>query len=162
MIVQEYQAKKLGKGVAICKTKMKNLLNGNMVTESLNSGTKYEIFDTDWKTGTYSYHDEATDEYAVMDMETFEEFRIPGSVVGEAGQWIAEGCEIDFEVYEGKIISTKTKGDIVMEIAEIKSDNGGRDIQVLLSNGVTRSAPNYLKVGDKVLLNKNFEIAKRV
>lgn len=163
MIVQEFVAKKQGKGVAICKTKLKNLISGALVTESLSSGSRYELFETDWKIGTYSYRDEDSDEFVLMDMETFEEFRISGSVIGEMGEWVVEGMELDFELYEGRVVSTQMKGDIIMEISDITSaKDNGRDCQVVLSNGVTRTGPTYLKVGDKVLLDKDYQIKKRV
>eukprot|EP00930_Biecheleria_cincta_P006588 TRINITY_DN107622_c0_g1_i1.p1 TRINITY_DN107622_c0_g1~~TRINITY_DN107622_c0_g1_i1.p1 ORF type:complete len:236 (+),score=52.91 TRINITY_DN107622_c0_g1_i1:66-773(+) len=164
MIVQEFLAKKQGKGVAICKTKLKNLINGATVTESLSSGSRYEVFETDWKVGTYSYRDEDADDYVLMDMETFEEFRIPGGIIGELGQWLVEGMQLDFELYDGRVVNTQMNSDIIMEIADVKSSkDNGRDCQVVLSNGVTRTGPSYLKAGDKVLLDKvNFQISKRV
>lgn len=164
MVVLEFVSKKQGKGVAITKAKMKNLLTGATIMESLQSGSRFEVFDTDWQVGTYTYRDEEANEIILMNMETFEEFRIPAGVIGDLGEWLSEGMELDFEMYDGKVVSTVMKGEIEMEITKIMSSkDSGKDCQLLMANGVVRTGPSYLKAGDKVQLDKvNFQFQKRV
>mmetsp|Transcript_69264 Transcript_69264/g.166093 ORF Transcript_69264/g.166093 Transcript_69264/m.166093 type:complete len:248 (+) Transcript_69264:70-813(+) len=165
--VLEFQAQKRGRGGAIMKTKVKNLLTGARTDKTFGTGTKWETFDTEWKAGTYSYFDEATDSFMFLDSETFEEIMVPSSVVGtEKARWIVEGSEVDVETWDGRILDIRFQGDLELEVAEVgqKSDSVQKQsIQATLSNGVTMSVPYYIKVGDKVLINSiSFAFMKRL
>eukprot|EP00929_Paragymnodinium_shiwhaense_P008142 TRINITY_DN112082_c0_g1_i1.p1 TRINITY_DN112082_c0_g1~~TRINITY_DN112082_c0_g1_i1.p1 ORF type:complete len:264 (-),score=96.42 TRINITY_DN112082_c0_g1_i1:131-853(-) len=158
LIVVDYVSKKVGKGVAITKAKMQNMLTGANIDKSLQSGAKYEEIETVWSQGTYSYFDADDDCYVLLDTETYEEMRIKKEVVGEIGIWIKEGANVDVEVWEQQIVSVQSKGDIIEEVVEVKKKG-----TVELSNGVTKTGPDYLKVGDKVQINaKTYEIMKRI
>ncbi|CAE7685413.1 efp [Symbiodinium sp. CCMP2592] len=130
----------------------------------LNSGSKFNEVETQWQVGTYSYRDESDNTFHIMDMETFEDNAVPASLIGDIGEWLTEGMQIEFEIYEGKVIDIQVPDDIVLEVTEIVSKkDSGKDALVQLENGVNRQAPAYIKVGDKVQINKKtFEIQKRV
>ncbi|CAJ1365664.1 unnamed protein product [Effrenium voratum] len=160
----QFQSKKQGKGVAITKAKLKNMLTGALVDKTFNSGSKYDEVETFWKVGTYSYKDEDEGSYHIMDMESFEDTAVPADVLGEMGEWLVEGQNVEFEQWGEKIVNVVFPDDIIMEITDIKqSKDNGRDQIVVLSNGISKQAPAYLQVGDKVSIDKkNFEITKRV
>eukprot|EP00933_Yihiella_yeosuensis_P018468 TRINITY_DN15143_c0_g2_i2.p1 TRINITY_DN15143_c0_g2~~TRINITY_DN15143_c0_g2_i2.p1 ORF type:complete len:233 (+),score=42.36 TRINITY_DN15143_c0_g2_i2:57-755(+) len=161
--VMEFASRKQGKGIAITKAKLRNLLTGAIIEKTLNSGQRVDVIDTDWKSGTYSYFD-GTD-FMLLDTETLEEASIPAAVMGDWADWIPEGAQVDYELYEGQILGVQVKGDIILEVTECTQvKNNGKDVTVVLSNGVTRSAPAYIKVGDKVLLDplNNFAVKERV
>lgn len=164
MIVESFLSKRQGKGIGITKTKMKNLLTGANVEETLSSGSKYDLVETEWKSGTYSYFNQDDQAFVLMDSESFEEFTVSAAVMGEQGEWMSEGSQVEIEYWNGRVINLQVTGDIIMEVKEIvmKKDNG-RDAQVMLSNGLTKAGPAYLEVGDKVLIDKkNFNIVKRL
>eukprot|EP00440_Ansanella_granifera_P076632 gb/GFBE01083153.1/.p1 GENE.gb/GFBE01083153.1/~~gb/GFBE01083153.1/.p1 ORF type:complete len:240 (+),score=85.74 gb/GFBE01083153.1/:1-720(+) len=164
VVLIDYLSKKQGKGVAITKAKLRNMVTGAIFEKTMNSGSKYETVDTEWMSGTFSYKDEVEQAYHVLDMETFEDKSVPADVVGEIGDWLTEGQGVDFEIYKGIVIKVQMQGDIIMEIAEIKqAKENNKDVTVVLSNGITKQAPPYIKVGDKVEIDKkNFEIKGRI
>ncbi|CAK8995308.1 unnamed protein product [Durusdinium trenchii] len=158
-----HTSKKQGKGVAITKAKVKNMFTGAIVEKTLNSGTKFEEVETTWEVGTFTHKDEDDGTYHVMDMESFEDRTLEADVLGEMAEWLQEGQSVELEVWNDKIISMQFPDDIIMEVTDIKqSKDSGRDQIVTLENGVSKQAPSYIKVGDKVKVDKkNFEIKKR-
>ncbi|CAE8629414.1 unnamed protein product [Polarella glacialis] len=162
--VMEFLSKKQGKGVAFTKAKLRNLVTGAIVEKTLSSGSKFEEVETFFKRGTFSYFDEQTNSYVLMDTETFETFPIAADILGELGEWLTEGMYMELESWETKVIGVKVKGDLILEVAGVTpmKDNK-RDCTCVLSNGITRSGPPYLQVGDKVLIDKtDFRIIKRL
>jgi len=164
--ILDYSSKKQGKGVAITKAKMKNMLTGSIVDKTLMQTKKYEEVETSWVQTTYSYPDDATDEFVFMDSETFEELRIPTPVVGERAPWILDGMRVDLCLYEGKVIDFQIKDEIITKIVGVdgkKDSETKNSIRVTLENGEQVNGPFYLNVGDTVLIDsKNYQIQKRL
>lgn len=163
-MLMSHQSKKQGKGVAITKAKLKNLLTGAIIEKTLSSGARFPEVETVWEVGTFSYRDDDDGSYHVMDMETFEDKSVSGDVMGEMADWLSEGDSVEWELWEGCIVNMQFPDDIIMEVTEIKqSKDSGRDQIVTLENGISKQAPSYISVGDKVRIDKkNFQISKRV
>eukprot|EP00416_Gambierdiscus_australes_P035700 CAMPEP_0171101994 /NCGR_PEP_ID=MMETSP0766_2-20121228/56530_1 /TAXON_ID=439317 /ORGANISM="Gambierdiscus australes, Strain CAWD 149" /LENGTH=215 /DNA_ID=CAMNT_0011562167 /DNA_START=122 /DNA_END=769 /DNA_ORIENTATION=+ len=162
--VQSFLSKKQGKGVAITKTKVRNLLTGATVEKTLQSGSKYEVIETEWRKATYSYFNEDANAYMFMDDLTFEEVEMSADVLGDAAEWLTDGVEVDLEMYDDKFVQFQFRKDLVLEV-ETVIDSGREDgqKQVILANGIKKMGANYLKVGDMVQIHPtSFEIIKRV
>lgn len=166
--ILSFMSKKLGKGVGITKCKVRHLITGATVDKNLQSGTKCDAIDTEWKDATYSYYSEDSNRYVFMDLETFEEMELPGEALDGNEDWLTDGITVDIETYndDSKVhyINFRFKGDIIAEVVKASDSNRqDGDQQVELDNGAIKSAPGYIKVGDKVLIDaKNFNIKKRV
>jgi len=163
-LVESFISKKVGKGIAVTKAKVVNLLNGATVDKTLQSGQKYEVVDTMWRDATYSYFNEDTRVYNFMDAETFDEIEIPEGVIGKAADWLSDGQLVDVESYEGQFLTFRFKGDITAEVTSIeeRGRNDGQNM-ITLANGLTQAGPGYIKKGDTVLINpKDFSISKRL
>lgn len=161
--IMSFASKKLGKGVGITKCKVRHLITGATVEKTLQSGQKLDSIETSWAGATYSYYDEDNNFYVFMDGETFEEMMLPKDALGGSEEWLTDGIEVDIEKYEDTFINFRFKGDIVVEVVQT-TDTGREDgdQQVVLANGVTRSAPKYIKQGDMVVIDPvNFNIKKR-
>lgn len=163
-VIKSFQSKKIGKGVAITKCQVKNILTGAMVEKALKSGQKVEEVETVWSDATYSYYSEDTSNYVFMDTETFEESMLPQALLGDSSEWLTDGVLVEVEKYEDRYINFRFKGDIIIEVVsttDTSREDG--DQQVVLANGVTKAAPGYIKQGDMVLIDPNtFAIKKRV
>ena len=66
---------KPGKGSAFVRSKLKNYLTGSTVEKTFRAGEKLTTADVNKRTMQHTYVD--GEEYIFMDMETFEETRIP-------------------------------------------------------------------------------------
>jgi len=161
MEILSFQGKKVGKGVGIVKAKVKILTTGALVEKTLKSGQKLEEVETFWKDASFSWSD--GDNYAFMDTETFEEMTVSKDLLGESAEWVQDGMVVELEQMEGNIVSFRMKEDLIETIEKVPEQATGNSIIVELSNGLSRSGPSYLKVGDKVKINKSdYQISGRV
>jgi len=139
-------------------------MTGTIFEKTLSNSAKYETIKTEWQTGTFSYKDEVDNIYHLMDLETYEDFGISAESIGEVGDWLTEGMEIHFELYGETVIQVKVKGDITMKVAEVtQAKDSGKDVTVMLANGVTMHVPAYIKEGDEIIVDKlNLDFKSRV
>eukprot|EP00441_Pelagodinium_beii_P024210 CAMPEP_0197653244 /NCGR_PEP_ID=MMETSP1338-20131121/34940_1 /TAXON_ID=43686 ORGANISM="Pelagodinium beii, Strain RCC1491" /NCGR_SAMPLE_ID=MMETSP1338 /ASSEMBLY_ACC=CAM_ASM_000754 /LENGTH=225 /DNA_ID=CAMNT_0043228285 /DNA_START=23 /DNA_END=700 /DNA_ORIENTATION=+ len=160
-MVLEFQSKRVGKGVGKTGGKLKNCRNGAIVPFSMSSGSKWEKWEPTWSSGTYSYNDGGA--YFFMDSESFEEVEVQAPLLGELTDWLKEGAEVKYELYEGQVVQVKLVDDVEMLITKVvqRKDNQ-KDCRVELENGNQLFAPSYFKEGDTMVIHKEtFKILKR-
>ncbi|CAE8699071.1 unnamed protein product [Polarella glacialis] len=150
------------------KTKLMNLLTGQVTFMTLDKDSKIQKLDSIWIAATYSYHLE-DGHYFFIENESFEELEVEASVVGELGDWLEAGMEVDLEMFEGKALQMTMRSAIIQTVvgavpsAWQQTKKEPTQQRVELSNGRTCPGSPHLTEGDKVIINPNtFEIVKRV
>lgn len=86
--VQWFQHHKPGKGNAVVRTKIKNLLTGKTVDKTFNSDSKVDTATVDRREMQYLYHDGAG--YVFMDNTTYDQMSLPDDIVGDAKDYLLE------------------------------------------------------------------------
>ena len=81
-VVVEFQHVKPGKGAAFVRTKIKNIMTGQVLEQTFNPSDKYPPAHIDKKEMQYSYHD--GDLYYFMDMETYDMIPLNYDLVEDA------------------------------------------------------------------------------
>ena len=76
-----FQHHKPGKGGAMVKTTLKNVMSGKTVDKTFNAGLKIETANVDKRDFQYLYHD--GDSYVFMDKTTYDQVNISEAVVGD-------------------------------------------------------------------------------
>ena len=80
---------KPGKGQALYKTRLRNLLTGTILDITYRSGDSLEAADMRNSDGMYSYFDGSS--YIFMDNESFEQVSLPQEACGDQMRFIKEG-----------------------------------------------------------------------
>ena len=75
---------KPGKGQALYKTKLRNLLKGTILDRTYKSGDSLEEADVHKSEGQYLYRD--ANGYVFMDNESFEQYTLPADTCGDAAK----------------------------------------------------------------------------
>lgn len=83
-----FQHHKPGKGGAVVRTKLKNVLSGKTVDRTFNADLKVEIANVDKRDMQYLYHDGTS--YVFMDTNTYDQLELSETVVGEAKDFMLE------------------------------------------------------------------------
>ena len=109
-IVVEFQFVKPGKGQAFTRTKLKNLLTGNVVDRTYKTGETLEPADVEEKVMQYLYTDGEL--YHFMDTTDFSQVGIPEENVGDATNWLVEEMEVTVLFYKGRPVSLDVKVDL--------------------------------------------------
>src|ERR1044072_9579046 len=77
-----FQHHKPGKGGAVVRTKLKNVLSGKVVDKTFNADVKVETANVDKRTMSYLYND--GESYIFMDTETYDQTPVSPDFVGAA------------------------------------------------------------------------------
>ncbi|HZC26111.1 MAG TPA: elongation factor P, partial [Actinopolymorphaceae bacterium] len=92
-----FQHHKPGKGGAVVRTKLKNVLSGKVVDRTFNADVKVDVATVDRRDMTYLYND--GEAYVFMDATTFDQLPISREVVGDAAHFMLENQEATVAVH---------------------------------------------------------------
>ncbi|MCW2838641.1 MAG: efp, partial [Aeromicrobium sp.] len=94
-----FQHHKPGKGGAMVKTTLKNVLSGKTVDKTFNAGLKIETANVDKRDFQYLYHD--GDSYVFMDKSTYDQINVTEAVVGDAKDYMLDNQDAMLALHEG-------------------------------------------------------------
>jgi elongation factor P len=86
--VVEFQHVKPGKGGAFVRSKLKHIMSGKVVDRTFNAGVKVDVANVDRREMQYLYREGA--DFVFMDMQDYDQPRVPASVVGDAANYLLE------------------------------------------------------------------------
>jgi elongation factor P len=144
--VIEFQHVKPGKGGAFVRTKLRNL-------KTFNAGVKVGLAIVERKDMQYLYGDGA--DYVFMDLETYDQIHVPGSLVGDAGGYLVEGGQAQVTVHEGVPIGVDLPASMILTITEtdpgVKGDTRtGAYKPAKLETGLVVQVPLFVEEGEKI------------
>ncbi len=148
-----FQHHKPGKGGAVVRTKLKNVLSGKVVDKTFNADVKVEVANVDKREMTYLYNDGQS--YVFMDGSTFEQLPVPPETVGEASHFMLENQTATVAVHEGNplYIELPASVELTVEYTEpgLQGDRStGGTKPARLETGYEIQVPLFLTTGERV------------
>ncbi|MGD2069004.1 MAG: elongation factor P [Gemmatimonadota bacterium] len=153
-----FQHVKPGKGGAFVRTKLKNVLTGQVVDKTFRSGEKVNDVRLERRPVNYSYTDGQL--YHFMDKETFEMIPISGEVIGEDQlQYLKENMECEGLVHDGTVISVELPFFVELEVVEtdpgVRGDTAqGGTKPAKLETGAVVQVPLFIERGEVVKVDR--------
>ncbi len=153
-----FQHVKPGKGGAFVRTKLKNVLTGQVVEKTFRAGEKVNDIRLERRSVQYSYTDGQL--YYFMDQETFEMIPISGEMLGdEQLKYLKENMACEGLVHEGSVISVDLPQFVELVVA--KTDPGlrgdtaqGGTKPAKLETGAVIQVPLFVEEGDLVKVDR--------
>jgi elongation factor P len=151
--VIEFQHVKPGKGGAFVRTKLRNVKTGAVIERTFNAGVKVGLAIVDRRPMQYLYPD--GDDAVFMDLESYEQIRVPAEVMGEATGYLVGGAEAQVATHEGVPISVDLPASIVLEVATtdpgVKGDTRtGAMKPATLETGLVVNVPLFVEEGERI------------
>ncbi|MGH3448325.1 MAG: elongation factor P [Nocardioidaceae bacterium] len=151
--VQWFQHHKPGKGGAVVRTKLKNVLSGKVVDKTFNAEVKVDTANVDKRTMTYLYNDGSS--YVCMDTETYDQMHLMPETVGDAAHFMMENQDVVVAVYEGNPLYLELPASVEMVIdytePGLQGDRStGGSKSATLETGYEISVPLFITTGEKV------------
>ena len=148
-----FQHHKPGKGGAMVKTTLKNVMSGKTVDKTFNSGLKIETANVDKRDMQYLYHD--GDSYVFMDTTTFDQLNISEATVGDAKDFLLDNQEAMVALHEGipLYIELPASVELLIEYTEpgLQGDrSSGGTKPAKLETGREIQVPLFITTGEKV------------
>ena len=126
-VVTYFQFVKPGKGTAFTRTKLKNLINGNVIERTYRTGESLEQADCEERPMQYQYQDD--DIFYFMDMESFETIGIGEEFLGGAEKYLLDALEVQVMVYNGRPVGIELPNFIEAEITHCEPGVKGNTAQ---------------------------------
>lgn len=147
---------KMGRGGAVLKTKLKNLITGNVLEKTFQGNDKAEEASTEEKTANYLYKDQA--EAHFMDNESFEQFSIALEQLGEMVKWVKDGTDVKVLYFENKPVSVKLPPKVNLKVISTPPGVKGNTVSnvtklATLETGAEIPVPMFINEGDEIRVN---------
>ena len=153
-----FQHVKPGKGGAFVRTKLKNVLAGNVVERTYRAGEKVTDVRLERRPVSYSYTDGEL--YHFMDAQTFEIIPISGDVIGQDQlRYLKENMECEGLVYKNRVIAVGLPYFVELEVVETDPGLRGDTAQggtkpAKLETGAVVQVPLFIEEGDVLKIDR--------
>lgn len=151
--VMDFQHRTPGNLRAFVQVRMRDLVSGNTFDHRFSATENVDDVRLDTRTYQILYRD-ATGVH-VMDQNTYEQIVLTEDIVGDLGDWLEPGLNVDVESMEGQPIGVSLPAAMELEVVETApalrgaTKNAGSK-PAKLSNGVTVNVPEFIATGDRV------------
>jgi len=147
---------KMGRGGAVLKTKLKNLINGNTLEKTFQGNDKTAEADISKKKANYMYKDEQ--DAFLMDNESFEQFSVPLDQIGEKQRFLKDDIDVDVLYFNGEAMTIdlpiKMEFKVTSAPPGVKGNSAGNVTkQIELETGTTINAPLFIDEGEIIKVN---------
>jgi elongation factor P len=151
--VIDFQHVKPGKGGAFVRSKLKNVLSGKVVDKTFNAGVKVETASVDRRDMQYLYRD--GDSWVFMDNNSYEQFPVPNSIVGESSKYLLENQTVQVAIHDGNpiIVDLPASVEIMLTYTEpgLQGDrSSGGTKPATLETGAEIQVPLFIESNTKV------------
>ena len=165
-VVTEFSFMKPGKGQAVYRCKLKNMITGNTFDKSWRSGDKMEKADLHTGTLIYSYED--GEQFVFMDPETYEQTFIDADILGDQKYFLIDDCECEVLYFEDKPIEVNLPNFVTKEI--VYTEPGARGDTATnvtkpakIDSGYEVNVPLFINEGDLIKIDtRTGDYAERV
>lgn len=145
-----------GKGSAFVRLKLKNLITGQVLRETMKTPDNVEEATVNEKTCQYLYAD--GEAYHFMDNETFEQFTVPYAGFEEKKLFMIEGDAYKVVVWDEKPIDVKVPYKMIYTVTEasegVKGDTVTKTTKpVTVETGLVVRVPLFIKEGERIMVN---------
>ncbi len=156
---------KPGKGQALYKLKLRNLLKGTNVTPTLRSGDSMEAADVRKSNGQYLYRD--ADGFIFMEDETYEQYTISTEKMGDSANFLLDGAKCDLLFYNDQLIGVDPPAHVVVEVTYTEPAARGNTTAnvtkaATVETGAEVQVPAFIDQGEKIKVDaRNGEYIER-
>ena len=121
-IVTEFNFVKPGKGQALYRCKLKNMINSNQFERTFRSVDAFEAADLQEKKMQYLYREEG--KYCFMDNQSYEQVFLTEDQLGEAKNFLLDNIEVEIFLFEDRPLGISLPNFI--EVTVTKADPWAR------------------------------------
>lgn len=145
-----------GKGSALMKTRIKNLISGKNVEYVYKSAEQVEVLDVLSVEMQYLYHD--NENLYFMDERTYNQFSLPLNIVGDVYKYFKEGEKMYVYIHDEKPLTVRPPLSVKLKVIEADvADKGdtvsGAKKPVKVETGAIVMVPLFIKTGETITVN---------
>lgn len=154
--VMEASHHKPGKGNTVMRMKLKDVRTGSTTDTTMRPDDKVKKAYIEGKDVQYLY---AQDDMAnFMDLETYEQYEIPTSVIEDELKFMLENMEVKIQFYGTEVIGITLPSTVILEVKETQPSIKGATVSgsgkpAIMETGVVVNVPDFIEAGEKLEIN---------
>jgi elongation factor P len=149
--IVDFQHVKPGKGNQFTRTKLRNLITGQLLEKTYKSGEKFGVPNVENKEMTFLYLDD--NGFNFMDQSSFEQICMHSNEVSEAANYLTENLVVNILFFNERAISVEVPKAVHLKV--VQTDPGVRGNTVTggskpakLETGLVVTVPLHINEGD--------------
>ena len=151
--ILDYHHIKMGRGSAQVRIKFRNVRKQSIVEKTFQAGEKFPRATMERRTAQFLFSE--GDDYTFMDTETYDQFVITATQLGDAKDYIKDGLQLDRISYAGETLGVELPINLDLTVTE--TDPGfagdtatGTRKPATLETGLVVQVPLFVSVGDVI------------
>ncbi|MFA5157692.1 MAG: elongation factor P [Patescibacteria group bacterium] len=150
------QHSKQGRGGAVMRTKLKNLITGGVIDKTFQGSDKIDAAELSHKSAQYLYAD--NENAFFMDNTSYEQFELPAASITNELKYLAENSPVEIQYFKDKPISIDLPIKMTFEVTDappgVRGNSAGTVTKlVTINTGGQVAVPLFIKAGDKIVID---------
>lgn len=155
-VIVHFEFVKPGKGQALYKCKLKNMVTGVQFDKTFRSGEKFKTADLEEIEMEYLYFDGAS--YCFMNTSNYEQEMLSADQVGDTSALLKENTVCSVMLFEGRPIGVTLPNFVELRITQAepwaRGDTASGDTKpATLETGLVVQVPPFVNEGEKVRID---------
>ncbi|HSH31934.1 MAG TPA: elongation factor P [Candidatus Saccharimonadales bacterium] len=151
--VVEYSHSAMGRGGAVVRTKLKNLLTGAVIERSFRTADKVAPAQLEREEMQYLYRD--GDNAVLMNQSTYDQKLVSFDTLGEQSRFMAENTPVTLLGYKGKVIGMEMPNSVNLKVTQTEPGARGDTATAALKpctveTGASINVPLFINEGDVI------------
>ncbi len=165
-VVVQFDFTKPGKGQALYKCKLRNMITGSLFDRTYRSGESFQPAPLEDRDMQYLYQDESG--YVFMDQKTYEQVHLSEETLAEDKYFLIDNMEVKVLMYGDTPIGVTLPNFVNLKVTEsdpwVKGDTAaGNNKPATVETGYTLQVPSFVEEGDQIQIDtRNGEYVTRV
>jgi len=155
-LVVAFDFVKPGKGQALYRTKMRNMINGTLLDRTYRSGETFEPASLEERQMEYLYKE--GDHYTFMDQQTYEQVVMEEETLGDAKNYLLENLKAEVMLFGEKAIGISLPNFVNLRVTATeqwaKGDTSGNDSKpATVETGYVLRVPPFIEEGELIVID---------
>jgi len=147
---------KPGKGQALYKCKLRNLIRNTVLDRTYKSGDSIDAADIEEIQAQFLYRQ--GDQFVFMESTTYEQYELSAEIVDDAWQWLKEGTVCSILLFNGRPIGITPPNHIILKVEYAEPAVRGNTATNVtkpakLETGAEITVPNFIEMGELIKID---------
>jgi len=155
-LITQFDFTKPGKGQALYKCKLRNMITGSQFDRTYRSGESFDPAPLEERDMQYLYQDESG--YVFMDQKSFEQVSLDEETLGDDHYFLIDNMEVKVLMFGERGIGITLPNFVNLEVTQadpwVKGDTAaGNNKPATVSSGYSLQVPSFVESGDVIQID---------
>ncbi|KIH76193.1 translation elongation factor P (EF-P) [Geoalkalibacter ferrihydriticus] len=155
-VIVAFDFTKPGKGQALYKCKLRNMITGSLFDRTYRSGESFEPASLEDRDMQYLYQDESG--YVFMDQKNYEQVTLSAETLGDDKYFLIDNMDVKVLMFGDRAIGITLPNFVNLKITQtdpwVKGDTAaGNNKPATVETGYTLQVPSFVEEGDLIQID---------